>query len=403
MTRIFSAALLCALAFSCTQKPENYKYRPDIEADFEVEITPSDETLVLSDIVDGYELIEPKGVLLAYVGKTLHCDSLLFVSGKSAEKGYCHLFDLEGNFIQTILREGQGPDETTAVRAYKLHGDDLYCLADAGTKIMRYSLKEKRFVESFRLPKEMSSAWDFEVLGEDKYVFLNASSATASGGDPYKLYVYDKAKDEITHKWIPMKKGSEQYISIGQSDCLYQINGKYYFHEVFQKGIYELSADTLQGYISFKDNKYTMDTDVLYGAFQTFDEFMNYCFDNYYIWADRDFFEGEHFIMGNYQSGKTFYGCLIDKQQKTSCSFQHVKDDVLLDAELPVIKYYPKNVQGDVFYYAVPYEQLHEVMEAKKEKGELEEYAKRHPDVMQLYERMDEDSNGFIVAFHEKP
>ena len=92
MTRILSAALLCVLVFSCTQKPENYKYRPDIEADFEVEIVPSDETLVLSDIVDGYKLIEPKGVLLAYVGKVFHCDSPLFVAGKSAEGGFCHLF-----------------------------------------------------------------------------------------------------------------------------------------------------------------------------------------------------------------------------------------------------------------------------------------------------------------------
>ena len=109
MTRILSAALLCVLVFSCTQKPENYKYRPDIEADFEVEIVPSDETLVLSDIVDGYKLIEPKDVLFGYVFKALRYDSLLIVSGMTDDDGLLHLFDTDGNFEEVIIRKGQGP------------------------------------------------------------------------------------------------------------------------------------------------------------------------------------------------------------------------------------------------------------------------------------------------------
>ena len=317
MRQILLAALLCALAFSCTQKPENYKYRPDIEADFEVEIVPSDETLVLSDIVDGYKLIEPKDVLFGYVFKALRYDSLLIVSGMTDDDGLLHLFDTDGNFEEVIIRKGQGPEEATGITEWKLFGDDIYLLTDIGRKLMRYSLKERKLVDSFNLPEEIGGATcSFEVLGNEKYIFYKNQTCSYKGeawaqADEYKLYVYDKTKDEITHRWIPLHKKSTEYISIGQSDCLYQCNGKCYFHEVFQKGIYEVNADTLQGYISFKDNKYTMDTDVLYGAFQTFDEFMNYCFDNSYIWADRDFFEGKHFIMGNYQSGKTFYGCLI--------------------------------------------------------------------------------------------
>lgn len=41
-------------------------------------------------------------------------------------------------------------------------------------------------------------------------------------------------------------------------------------------------------------------------------------------------------------------------------------------------------------------------MEQKEANGELDAYAKAHPDVMALYETMNEDTNDLIVVFHEK-
>ncbi len=53
-------------------------------------------------------------------------------------------------------------------------------------------------------------------------------------------------------------------------------------------------------------------------------------------------------------------------------------------------------------YFRLPYDLLQKVMEQKEANGELDAYAKAHPDVMALYETMNEDTNDLIVVFHEK-
>ena len=99
----------------------------------------------------------------------------------------------------------------------------------------------------------------------------------------------------------------------------------------------------------------------------------------------------------------TLYWNVIDKRAWTSRSYTKIKDDVLLDAEMPLREYmYQKGVQEDVRYFRLPYDLLQKVMEQKEANGELDAYAKAHPDVMALYETMNEDTNDLIVVFHEK-
>lgn len=143
------AFMLC-VAIGCTDKGDLQKYRPEMTgADYSVEIVPSDETLVISDIVDGYRLMEPKGVLLANIGEVLPYDSLFILSGISAEGGYVHLFDAMGNYQKTLLKKGQGPGEAVELNSLKVYGDDLYFLVNVGMKMMHYSLKDGLFVGSF--------------------------------------------------------------------------------------------------------------------------------------------------------------------------------------------------------------------------------------------------------------
>ncbi|HJA84644.1 MAG TPA: hypothetical protein H9950_00330, partial [Candidatus Bacteroides avicola] len=79
------------------------------------------------------------------------------------------------------------------------------------------------------------------------------------------------------------------------------------------------------------------------------------------------------------------------------------KDNVLLDTEMSLADYlYQESVQGDVRYFRLSYDLLQRVMEQKKANGELDAYARKHPDVMELYKTMNEDSNDLIVVFHEK-
>ena len=402
--RYFSIiVIICFIIYSCTDQKGLEKYRPDIEAPHEVEIIPEDEILELSDVVDGYELIEPKGKLLANMSKVLPSDTTWGVYATSIDNGYVHQLDSEGRFIRTLLKEGQGPDEAINLRGMKIYGDDLYLLVNTGVKLMHYSLKEGKFLDSFSMPDEVYGICDFEVLDKGKYIFYKEHPQVQ--GDEYKLYVYDQVKNQIEQRWLPMyKQAWEDYLWFGQSDCLYQFNGKYYFYEVFQKGIYEVSADELKGYVSFMDNAYTMPNDWVYNAYPSLTEFLDYCKASSYIWAHRNITESKSFILSDFMSGnEDYHWNVIDKRAWTSRSYTKIKDDMLLDTEMPLREYmYQIGVQQDVRYFRLPYDLLQKVMEQKEANGELDAYARKHPDVMELYKTMNEDSNDLIVVFHEK-
>lgn len=393
--------LIVFLFGSCAEKDALSQYRPEIEAPHEVEIIPEDETLVLSDLVDGYELIEPKGIILSSLLQIEAYDSLWIVQATSIDKDVLHLLDAEGNFIKTLLKNGQGPNETTGLLTWKVVDDILYMLVWED-RLLRYSLKEGKYLESIPLPAMGISFTDFAVLGHGKYAFYH-SRPNPEGGD-YKIYVYDSNKGEMEQAWIPLYAKADDYFSIGQTNVLYQREGKCYFYETFQRGIYEVGEDDLKGYISFKDNEYTMPDGELFSDYPSVMEFIDHCEQSSYIWVHRDIHESRRFILSEfmYRDG-IFHWNVIDKDRWTSRSYTRIKDDILLDVEKPLLEYmYQKGVQEDVRYFRLPYDLLQKVMEQKEANGELDAYARKHPDVMELYKTMNEDSNDLIVVFHEK-
>ena len=321
--------------------------------------------------------------------------------GESPEGGMVHLLNAKGNFVKTILKKGQGPEEAMYYSAMKLYSDDLYLLVNVGKEVMRYSLKKRKFTDRFRLPDEIGTASDFEILDSNRFIFYK--DAIAVEGEEYKLYVYNKESEQIEQKWLPLNKEATSYISFSQTDCLYKLKDICYFSEVFQKGIYEVNPKELKGYITFVDNKYTIPDNILYNSYASLMEFVDVCDYSPYIWEHRNLREGPHFITAYYTYNKKFHWNVIDKQKKESHSYSNINDDVLLHEEMPIKEYmYHSNIQGNIRYFSLSYDMLHKVMEKKKANGTLEEFAKRHKKIMQIYEHMSEDTNDIIVMFHEK-
>lgn len=141
----------------------------------------------------------------------------------------------------------------------------------------------------------------------------------------------------------------------------------------------------------------------VYNSYPDLTQFLEYCQPSAYIWAHRSMYEGTRFILSSFLYHNLVHWNVIDKKQWTSHSYPRVKDDLLLDSEMLVTEYpYEESVKDNIHYFKLPYTTLQKILEQKKEAGELEEYARRHPDVMELYEHMNEDSNDIIVRFHEK-
>ena len=392
--------LILLLVVLCCSCKDNKNFRESIDANMSVEIRPEDQKLVMSSLFKkDYDVIVPQGIILADVSKVLMVDSFYVIKGKSVE-GEVHLFDNKGNYLETILKRGGGPDEAANVWSVKVHDNEVLFLVNAGMEIMRYSLKERRMVGRFRLPDHVVSIADFEMLSDNKFI-LYKNLTNRLKEDEYKLYLYDAIQGEITDCWLPLNSESTEYISFSQTDCLYQRNGKIYFYEVFQKGVYELSENSLNGYISFRDNKYMIPDNELYDDY-TFESFINYCMGCPFIWAHRGLYEGHHYILSNYMYKNKYYWNVIDKQQELSNSYRMVADDVFLEDVICTDDYpFHVNIQNSVRYFTLSYTQLVEFLK-KKTTESLSDYLKRHALLKSIYENSNEDCNDLIIKLYEK-
>lgn len=390
-----------ALLFFFVSCQEEKIYRPNITADLSVKVIPSEESLKMSSFFKAtYDIFVPEGVVLAGISKVLVKDSLVVVEGKSGD-GFVHLFDQQGRMLETILKRGPGPSEAANLWAMKIYKDNVYFLVNAGTEIMCYSLVYRKVIDRFRLPDEVISIADFEILNEKEFVFYkNLTGMT--GQDEFKLYQFDRERKEVIGRWIPLHAESSEYISFAQHDCLYRQDDKIRFYEVFQKGIYELKEKQLDGYVSFVDNEYTIPDNELYGRY-TFDSFIDFCMQSPYIWAHRGVMEGSRFIFSNYTCREKYYWNVIDKKKGTSKSFLNIDDDVLLKEEMIAENYlYQTNKQDSVQYFTISYDQLSDVMEKKKKDGSFDSFSVNHTKLVKIYEEASMDTNDLIIMLYEK-
>lgn len=381
--------------FSC----ENNNYRDDIDADMSVSITPSEDVLRMSTLFQThYDMIVPTGVVLTTVSKVLMLDSVMIVTGKSFE-GDAHLFKRSGEYLETLIKRGQGPNEAMSVWAVKIYQNDIYFLVNAGTEIMRYSLERNDFVDRFRLPAEIIAVADFEIMDNDTFIFYK--NQTGRLENEYRLYVYKRKSNKIVDRCLPLPSKATEYLSFAQKDCLYKRDGKIFFYEVFQKGIYELTKEGLKGYIAFKDNKYVMPDKELYGNY-TFDSFIDFCMRSPYIWTHRAMYEGPRFVMSNYMYKDEYYWNVIDKNKHLSQSYHEIEDDLLFEGRFLIEDYlYQTNIQGSARFFTLAYDDLETMLQSKSKDG-MDAYWIKHKQLWEVYKSGNEDTNDLIIVFYEK-
>lgn len=385
--------LLFPLLASCNGRHDIVEN--EIVADINVEIVPRNDTISLSSIYENkFNVLTLDSIVLASINKVLRYNSLWVVEGKSKHGGV-HLFDNNGHYMHTLLNWGQGPDEATDIWAMKIFQDAVYLLVNSGTELIKYSLSTQKIEWRFKLPNEIISATDFEIIHNNKFIFLKSVSRELSSKE-CKLYIYNNMNNQIEGRMLELDKKASEYISFSQSDCLYRFQNHIRYYEVFRNGICEIECDSLSGYLGFKSNKYTFSEDELYMDSYTFETFIEACRSSKYIWGHCNLYEGKRFISSTYNYNNDLYWNLVDKLTNSSKSYKWVNDDLIFN-EISLVEDYlfRINVQNDCHYFALSYYDLDRMIQ----KMDKEKISSR---LMRLYKRMDDGSNDLVICFHEK-
>lgn len=393
MRTLVEIILLSILLTGCNRQ-QNIM-RESIEADIQVTLTPQQDTVVLSSVYEQkVDILALDSIVLASVSKVLRYDSLWIVKGKSSEGGV-HLFDNGGHYQKSLLKWGQGPTEVFDIGTMKMQQNTLYLLVNAGTEIIKYSLLSQEQELRFKLPAEIFSATDFEVLPNGKFLFLK--SVARIPGKEYKLYIYNHQNEQIEGRFLELDKKAGEYISFSQTNCLYRMGDEVRYYEVFRNGICQLTDNNLKGYIGFTNNKYTFPEDELYNDSYTFEAFIETCKNSNYIWAHANLYEGNRFISSIYTYHNEIYWNLIDKFNNTSHSYKWIRDDMILNETSSVGKYLDRcNIQDNCHYFTLSYHNLAEVMQNENTRGNI------IPEIADLYKTMNEGSNDLVICLYER-
>lgn len=390
--------LLIALfsLMGCTSRTQPTTAYDAVEADVQVEVIPSDDTLKLSDIyTTAYDIVAFHPVVLSYISDIIKYDSTWIVWGQCAE-GHILQFDGRGAYCKTLLGIGNGPKEAVDVISMKLYGNSLYCLVNYGTELLKLNLTDGSEEWRMRMPDTICSAADFEPLSENQFLFLK-SVYRGSPTHESRLYAYDRTANRILAERLELDRRTGQYISFGQKNCLYRYRDSIRYYEVFRKGILQYN-DTrldLQGYLSFVENVYSFPDDRLFGEY-TFESFIETCEESPYIWAHSNLYEGERFITSVFRYRHHLYLNVIDKCSSRSHSYRWMRDDIVTDAVTPVEEGLSRlAVAGRVHYYTLSYDCLSRLIESKPASGFNQQ-------LQDATAGMNEDANDLVICLYEK-
>lgn len=330
--------LIVLLAFAgCREAATNRD--PIAGAPVEVEITPSADTLVLSDLFAKSRYVEMKGLLLGYVAAVKQAGDTLVVQSKVDNRDL-HLFDREGNYLRSVLHYGRAANEVIDLYAFCCNRSEgtIDVLCNYGTEIKRYPLDGKTPPQTLSLPRESVVAVnDMALAGDSTYALYKDTGYLDSL--EYKIYLYDARTNAVAKAFLPLDKAAAEKISIGQSVNLFRHDGKLYFYEAFQNGIYEIAEEGPRPALAFRRNAYTVPAEELERSNDAM-EFIQSCMESPYVWAHIDCRPCGDRIFSRFTYDRKIYCNVIDLASRDAHSYLYIRDDLHSGETYPADQFY---------------------------------------------------------------
>lgn len=320
---------------------------PIAGAPVEVEITPSADTLLLSDLFAKSRYVKMKGLLLGYVAAVKQTGDTLVVQSKVDNRNL-HLFDREGNYLRSVLHYGRAANEVIDLYAFCCNRSEgtIDVLCNYGTEIKRYPLDGKTPPQTLSLPRESIVAVnDMALAGDSTYALYKDTGYLDSL--EYKIYLYDARKNAVAKAFLPLDKTAAEKISIGQSVNFFRLDGRLCFYETFQNGIYEITEECLRPAVAFRRNAYTVPAEEL-DRCQDAMEFIGFCMDSPYVWAHIDCRPCGERIFSRFTYNRSIYCNVIDLKTGGSRSYRYVRDDLHSGETYPADQFQIVGSEGDL-------------------------------------------------------
>lgn len=175
--------------------------------------------------------------LLGSVDKILFRNNCFYVLDKMS--GGIYVFDRRGNFISSVMKHGEGPDEYIELMDMDVDtGGNIYVADNARMIIHKYRFPEWQLDRTYDVGKHY---WEFCCLDEDCFILKDIFG---NKGLEMKLAHFDSKNQTVT-SIIERKYSSIDEMGIMKCSKfnLYRSGNHIYYNERFTPNVYSISSE----------------------------------------------------------------------------------------------------------------------------------------------------------------
>ena len=208
----------------------------------------NDSRLPLSDFVEKVDIIPLEfnaNCMLSEIRKIVIHNNNLFLIERSF-RGSVYRFDIQGNFLNKISSNGNGPQEVIELRDFSLNEDEqIVYILDSGRQVILCFDYDGQFIERININQ---SADRFEYKNGLFYIYADNRSV---GDDLFNLTIRN-VKGEIEKAYFASKKYSTSF----SSSIFAKTQDNLFFKQSMCDSIYSLDGTALNNAYFFDFGSY---------------------------------------------------------------------------------------------------------------------------------------------------
>jgi|GEM_PF-2377291 len=174
--------------------------------------------------------------LIGHIDKIVFYDNNIYILDKGFSKAI-HIFDLQGNHVKSINRQGRGPEEYFAIKDFCIFNDSLLLYDDLGSKILSFD-KVGEYNHLFKVPFVFK---EFSSFNENELLFITRNADNSFNDDIANYSLLIGTKDSIRYKgfknssFLKEFNQAENFTSSGFDE-------KYFYSPLLSNNIYQIDT-----------------------------------------------------------------------------------------------------------------------------------------------------------------
>jgi hypothetical protein len=305
------------LLFSCKKK--NTETSTNIAAEngfkYEVVVDEFKDEVVFEDIVKDYKYIKLETndeCILDDIKKMLFYEDKIYIL---AGQVYC--FDMNGNFLFALDKQGHGPGEYIRIDEMNINNDILYIYDNYSWKIFSFDIDSGSFLASYKLPYSIAKA---VVIGDNLFADRRQFNNEFLKGNERVFISNINKPEKINYSFFPEKR-----FEISSKNQFYESNGQVFFSDPYFNKVYKLHSEFIENWYSVNcnnNNLTELEVANLVNNKRISTEEIRERGRAHFL---EGVFESEDFIISQITLENTIVTLLFDKNTKNHIAYQNVK------------------------------------------------------------------------------